>query len=347
MKKKSPARSGPWAWIKNFCRKKPLAAAGIVFLILLLLVAIFADFLAPYKMVKGTLPTNILHKLEKPYMLLSPAEKEAARESGSVFLLGTDNLGVDILSYLIYGARTSVILCVGVTLLSMLVSVVVGTLSAVIGGWFDLIVQRIVDAWLCIPGMLITIIMMSMFGNGMVQMILVMSVPSGIGGSRMIRSAAISVKDSGYVKMAEMLGSGVFWKTIRHVLPNILPLIITQAAGGLGGVIMMEASMNFLGYGVSVGTPSWGYMITNQGRSNMYVAPWLCLYPGILISLMVLAANLFGDGLRDVMDPRLKGGVGSYNSKKIAKIYAKHLKKQKSAGVYPATEKELPNESLR
>ena len=320
-------KRGAWAQIKNFCKKKPLGAAGIVFLAVLLFIAIFADVLAPTKIVAGSLPTDILHKLAKPYLAMSGAERAAAREAGTVFWFGTDNLGHDVLSYLIYGARTSVILCLGVTVLSTFISVVIGTMSAVIGGWFDLIVQRIVDAWQCIPGMLITVLMMSMFGNGTLQMILVMSIPGGIGGSRMIRSAAMSVKDSEYVKIAEMFGSKVLWKTVRHVLPNTLPLIITTAAGGLGGVIMMEASLNFLGYGVSVGTPSWGYMITNQGRANMYTAPWLSIYPGVLIMLMVLAANLFGDALRDVMDPRLQGGVGSYNSEKIKKLAAKQLKK--------------------
>ena len=320
-------KRGAWASVKNFCKKKPLGAFGIVFLALLLFVAIFADVLAPTKIVAGSLPTDILHKLAKPYLAMNAAERAAAREANAVFWLGTDNLGHDVLSYLIYGARTSVVLCLSVTVLSTLISVIIGTLSAVIGGWFDLILQRIVDAWQCIPGMLITVLMMSMFGNGTLQMILVMSIPGGIGGSRMIRSAAMSVKDSEYVKIAEMFGSRVLWKTIRHVLPNTLPLIITTAAGGLGGVIMMEASMNFLGYGVSVGTPSWGYMITNQGRANMYTAPWLSLYPGVLIMLMVLAANLFGDSLRDVMDPRLQGGVGSYNTEKIRKLAAKQLKK--------------------
>jgi peptide/nickel transport system permease protein len=315
------------AWAVHLFRKKPIAAAGIIFLLLMLFVAVFADLLAPYKMINGDLPGSILYKLEKPYLLLDEAAQAQAREAGNIHLLGTDNLGKDILSYLIYGARTSVILCLGVTLLSTLVSVIIGTLSAVIGGWFDLIIQRLVDAWQCIPGMLITILLMSMMGNGIGQMILIMSVPGGISGSRMIRASAIAVKDSGYVKMAEMMGSGVYWKTIRHVLPNTMPIILTYAAGGLGGVIMMEASLNFLGFGVDIGTPSWGYMITNQGRSNMYVAPWLCLYPGILITLMVLSANLFGDGLRDVLDPKLTAGVGSYSSKKIAKLAAKYDRK--------------------
>lgn len=312
---------------KDFCQKKPLGAAGLIFLIALLFIAVFADVLAPVKMEAGSLPTDILHKLAKPYLAMSAAERAAAREADAVFWLGTDNLGHDVLSYLLYGARTSVVLCLSVTALSTLISVVIGTLSAVIGGWFDLILQRVVDAWQCIPGMLITVLMMSMFGNGTLQMILVMSIPGGIGGSRMIRSAAMSIKDSEYVKIAEMFGSRVMWKTLRHVLPNTLPLIITTAAGGLGSVIMMEASMNFLGYGVSVGTPSWGYMITNQGRANMYTAPWLSIYPGLLIMLMVLAANLFGDSLRDYMDPRLKGGVGSYNTAKIRKLAAKQLRK--------------------
>ena len=317
--------------VRNFCKKKPLGAAGLIFLLLLLLIAVFADVLAPVKMTAGTIPTDILHKLEKPFLFMSHADKQAARAAGEVFWLGTDNLGRDVLSYLIYGARTSVVLCLGVTVLSTFISVVIGTISAVIGGWFDLIVQRLVDAWQCIPGMLITVLMMSMFGNGTWQMILVMSIPGGIGGSRMIRSAAMSVKDSEYVKISEMFGSRLYWKTVRHVLPNILPLIIITSAGGLGGVIMMEASLNFLGYGVSVGTPSWGYMITNQGKSNMYTAPFLSLYPGFLIMLMVLAANLFGDALRDVMDPRLQGGVGSYNSEKIKKLAAKQLKKYDAA----------------
>lgn len=313
--------------IKHFIRKKPMAAAGLAVLILLVLVAIFADVIAPYKMLNGSLSGSILHKLEKPFFLLTQAEQTAAQASGNVYLLGTDNLGRDVLSYLIYGARTSVILCIGVTILSTAISVLIGTLSAVIGGWFDLIVQRFVDAWQCIPGMLISMIIMNVLGNGLAQLIIVMSVPGGIAMSRMIRSAAFAVKDSGYARAATLLGGGTLWKTVRHVLPNTLPLIITTAAGGLGGTVMMEASLNFLGFGVDPGTPSWGYMITNQGRANMYTAPWLCLFPGICITLMVLAANMFGDGLRDMLDPRLRGGVGTYNSKKIAKIAARQAKK--------------------
>jgi peptide/nickel transport system permease protein len=290
------------------CKKKPFGALGLVLLIAFLFIAIFADRLAPYPMINGAMQVDIIHKL---------------KASSPQHWMGTDSLGRDVLSYLIYGARTSVVLCLTCTIISTVISVAIGTMSAVIGGWFDLIVQRLVDGFQCVPTMLILLMLMACLGNGIPQLIFALSVPGGIGGARIIRSAAFSVKDSGYVKSSRLLGSNVFWRTIVHVIPNTLPLIIVNMAGMLGGVIMQEASLNFLGYGVDPGTPSWGYMITNQGRSNMYTAPWLAIYPGLLIMTMVFSANMLGDAVRDLMDPRLKGGVGSYDTKKIRRIAAK------------------------
>ncbi len=308
-KKKRPGKNEHKdSFLKDLLKKKPLGFVGMCILFAFLFIAIFADQLAPYPMVGGVMQTSILDKLQDP---------------SAAHALGTDNLGRDVLSYLIYGARTSAILGICCTLLSVAISVIIGTLSAVIGGWFDLIVQRIVDAFQCIPGMLIMLILMSMMGNGIPQMIFCMSVPGGITGSRMMRSAAISVKDSGYVRNSYLLGAGNLWKTFQHVIPNILPLIITNAATSLGGIILMEASLNFLGFGVDPGTPSWGYMITNQGKANMYIMPMLAVYPGICIALMVFGATMFGDAVRDLMDPRLKGGVGTYNADKLKKIQAK------------------------
>jgi len=298
--------------MKDLFKKKPMGALGLILLVLFVLVAIFADVLSPYPLVNGSMQIDVIHKLE-------PASAE--------HLLGTDSLGRDVLSYLIYGARTSVILGICCTILSTLISIAIGVTSAAIGGKFDLILQRFVDGWQCIPGMLILIILMNIMGNGLLQLILAISIPAGIGGSRMIRSSAISVKDAGYVKMSGILGGNVWWKMLKHIIPNTMPVILMGLAGSLGGVIMMEASMNFLGYGVDPGTPSWGYMITNQGRTNMYVAPWLALYPGILITIMVFASAMLGDAVRDLMDPRLGGGIGSYNTKKIAKIIARLGKK--------------------
>jgi peptide/nickel transport system permease protein len=300
------------SFIKELLTKKPFAWGGLAVLILLVLIAIFADQLAPYPMVGGKMQIDMMDKLASP---------------SHDHLLGTDGLGRDVLSYLIYGARTSVILCLSCCVISVFISVLIGTISAVIGGWFDLILQRFVDAWLCIPPMLIMLILMSMMGNGMIQLIFALSFPSGIGGARMMRSAAIAVKDSGFCKTSDLLGGGVWHKTIIHVVPNILPLIIISLASNLGAVVMMEASMNFLGFGVGAGTPSWGYMIVDQGRANMYLAPWLSLYPGLLIMLMVFASNMLGDGVRDILDPRLKGGVGSYNTDKISKLAVRQLKK--------------------
>lgn len=315
-KKKSLGSRISNSFLITLFRKRPLSAVGFVILCFFVFLAIFADVVAPYPMVNGVMQTNLAERLEAP-SLAHP--------------LGTDSLGTDVLSYLIYGARTSVILAFCCTILSTIISVIIGVTSAVIGGVFDLVIQRIVDAFQCIPGMLIMLIMMSMLGNGLFQLILVIAIPSGIGGSRMIRATAFSVKDSEYVKEARMLGGGSVWKMIHHVVPNIMPIVIMNLANSLGGVVMQEASLNFLGYGVDVGTPSWGYMLTSQGRSSMYVAPWLALSPGICITLMVFAAAILGDGVRDMLDPRLKGGVGGYNlsNKQLDKIKRKLKVKEK------------------
>ena len=274
--------------------------------------------LAPQKMENGMLASSLIDASKAP-SLQHP--------------LGTDAMGVDMLSYMIYGARTSVILGITCTILSTVISVVIGVASAVIGGKFDLILQRFIDAWQCIPGMLIMLIMMTMLGSGMLPMIIVLSIPGGIGGSRMIRSAAISVKDSGYCNMSKMLGGKNVWRMVHHVLPNILPLVLMNLANSLGGTIMMEATLNFLGFGVNINTPSWGYILTSQGRSKMYTAPWIGLAPGLAITIMVFAAAMFGDGVRDILDPRLKGGMGSFSLKKIRRIADKYVASRKNSEV--------------
>ncbi len=299
-------------------RTKKVAFFGMVVLIFFILVAIFADVLAPQKMENGMLASSLIDASKAP-SLQHP--------------LGTDAMGVDMLSYMIYGARTSVILGITCTILSTVISVVIGVASAVIGGKFDLILQRFIDAWQCIPGMLIMLIMMTMLGSGMLPMIIVLSIPGGIGGSRMIRSAAISVKDSGYCNMSKMLGGKNIWRMVHHVLPNILPLVLMNLANSLGGTIMMEATLNFLGFGVNINTPSWGYILTSQGRSKMYTAPWIGLAPGLAITIMVFAAAMFGDGVRDILDPRLKGGMGSFSLKKIRRIADKYAASRKNSEV--------------
>lgn len=305
----SKRRGGLLGFLGTLWRTKKIAFFGLLVLVLFVLVAIFADVLAPQKMENGMLASSLMNASKKP-SLEHP--------------LGTDAMGRDLLSYMIYGARTSVILGLSCTIFSTVISVVIGVVSAVVGGKLDLFLQRFIDAWQCVPGMLIMLIMMAIMGAGMLPMIIVLSVPSGIGGSRMIRSAAISVKDSGYCKMSRMLGGKNVWRMIHHVLPNIMPLVLMNLANSLGGTIMMESTLNFLGFGVNINTPSWGYLLTSQGRSKMYTAPWIGLAPGIAITVMVFAAAMFGDGVRDILDPRLKGGMGSFSRKKIRRIAEKY-----------------------
>lgn len=306
---KKKRKSDSISFFAALYKSKKVAFVCMFILLGFLLTAIFASELAPQKMVNGILESHLI---------------EGSKPPSFEHLLGTDGMGRDLLSYMIYGARTSVILGVFCTLIATAISVVLGVASAVIGGKFDLILQRFVDAWQCVPGMLIMLIMMSVLGSGLVQLILVISIPAGIAGSRMMRSAAFAVKDSGYCKMSTVLGGGNLWRMWRHVFPNIMPMILMNLANSLGGVIMMESTMNFLGFGVDLNTPSWGNILTSQGTSKMFSAPWIGIVPGIAIMLMVFAAAMFGDGVRDVLDPRLKGGVGTMNTKKIKKIVEKY-----------------------
>ena len=316
MEKKSKKKNAVLEFLGTLWRTKKVAFFGLVVLVLFILVAIFADYLAPQKMQNGVLASSLMN---------------AAKPPSWDHLLGTDAQGRDLLSYMIYGARTSVILGISCTILATILSVIIGVSSAVIGGRFDLYLQRFIDAWQCIPGMLIMLILMSIMGPGMVSMVIVLSVPPGIGGSRMIRSAAISVKDSGYCNMSRMMGGKNIWRMIHHVIPNIMPLVLMNLANSLGGTIMMESTLNFLGFGVNINTPSWGYLLTSQGRNKMYTAPWIGLAPGLAITIMVFAAAMFGDGLRDILDPRLKGGMGSFSRKKIRKIAKKYFARKNKA----------------
>ena len=316
MEKKPKKKTAFLEFLATLWRTKKIAFLGLMILVLFILVAIFADVLAPQKMVNGMLESHLMDAAKKPSL---------------EHLLGTDAQGVDLLSYMIYGARTSVILGLSCTVLATVISVIIGVASAVIGGRFDLYLQRFIDAWQCVPGMLIMLILMSILGPGMLSMIVVLSVPPGIGGSRMIRSAAISVKDSGYCNMSKMLGGKNIWRMIHHVIPNIMPLVLMNLANSLGGTIMMESTLNFLGFGVDLNTPSWGYLLTSQGRSKMYTAPWIGLAPGLAITIMVFAAAMFGDGVRDILDPRLKGGMGSFSRKKIRKIAEKYMNGKRAA----------------
>ena len=232
---------------------------------------------------------------------------------------GTDNLGRDVFSNVNYGARVSVIIGFAATAVMLAIAVLIGTSSAVLGGAFDMVVQRFVDAWQCIPSMLVLMMAMSIVGRGTVQLIFAIGIPMGISTSRVVRSAVISLRSNLYLEAADILGASTWRIVYRHIIPNIAPILIISAATQIGQVILMESSMSFLGMGVPPGVPSWGSMLSQEGRAYMELVPSLALWPGLALTLTVFGANMFGDALRDLLDPRLKGGAGSFAGKRKKK----------------------------
>jgi len=286
-------------WLVGFLirlvREKPLGTVGLVITLVLLFTGIFADFLAPY----GMNEVNLAEALGAP----------SAR-----FWLGTDNLGRDILSRVIFGARVSVIVgLVGATI-STLVTLFIGMLSGYIGGKIDLIVQRLVDALMCLPALILLIAIIATLGRGLWILIIVLGILWGIGGSRVIRSAVITIKENVYVEAAKAIGCPPSRILTRHILPNVMAPLIINFSIQVPALILTEASLSFLGYGIPPPMPSWGGMLGIQGRIYMFMAPWMAIWPGVALAIVVYGVNMFGDAVRDLLDPRLRGGVGRYGA---------------------------------
>ena len=274
-------------------REKPLGMVGAAITVLLLLIGILADLLAPYGM-------NEVFRRE---LLVEPSAK---------FWLGTDNFGRDILSRIIYGARISVVVGLSASAIAAVSSAIIGIVSGYVGGRFDLWLQRFVDAWMSLPGLVLLIFMISVVGPGMMQLIVVLGLLLGIGGSRVIRSAVISIKDNEYVSAAVAVGSRTSELLLRHILPNIMAPIIIQFTTNAPQVILIEASLSFLGYGIPPPAPSWGSMLGFNARRYMFQAWWMVVWPGVALSVVVFGINMFGDAVRDLLDPKLRGGAGRY-----------------------------------
>ncbi|MBA7649913.1 Glutathione transport system permease protein GsiD [subsurface metagenome] len=277
-------------------KEKPLGTVGGVITLLLLFTGIFADFLAPY----GASETHMVD------MLAAPSAK---------YWLGADNLGRDILSSVIFGARVSVIIGLAASTIATILSLIIGMLCGYIGGKLDLIVQRFVDTIMCIPQLILMMVLMSIIGPGMLQLILGLGVMWGIVGSRHIRGAVIGIKENVYVAAAEAIGCSTTRMLTRHILPNIMAPTIVLFSMRVPNVILVEASLSFLGFGIPPPTPSWGGMLGGSGRDYMFQAPWMVIWPGLALSTVVYGVNIFGDAVRDILDPRLRGGVGRYGVK--------------------------------
>ncbi len=280
--------SRPAGFLRRLFRDKPAgAAAGIVFL-LFLVCGIFADFIAPY----GFNEISPINRLKPPSWQ---------------FPFGTDHLGRDVLSRCLYGAQLSVIIGLTAAALATLVSVVIGIFTGFLGGRFDMVTQRVVDGWMSFPDLVILIVVVSVLGPGMPQIIGTLGLLLGIAGSRIIRSAVVSVRENMYVHAAQSIGASTGRILWRHILPNVIPPIIVLFTTRVGAVILAESGLSFLGLGVPPPAPTWGGMLSGSGRTYMFQGPWLALAPGLCLTVVVYATNMFGDALRDLLDPRMRG----------------------------------------
>lgn len=274
-------------------KEKPLGTVGLVIVLILFFTGIFADLLVPY----GMNESHLADRLEAP---------------SAQYILGTDNLGRDLLTRIIYGARISMIVGLVGASINVFVATTIGVLSGFLGGKFDLVVQRFVDAWLCFPWLFLVLAVMSILGPGLMQVVIVLGTIWGVYYSRIIRSAVIGIKENLYVEAAVAIGATRTQILIRHILPNVMAPIIIIFSISVGAIVLGEATISFLGFGIPPPQPSWGGMISGEGRRFMLLAPHLAIWPGLALGLVVYGMNMLGDAVRDLLDPRLRGGLGRY-----------------------------------
>ena len=283
-------RPGSW-WItpiKILFPRKPLAAFGGVLMVVMVTAALLADVLSTYD------PNEMHHSAR----LAAP---------NGFYLFGTDNFGRDIYSRILYGARTSLYVGVGVVMMGTAAAGILGMVSGYFGRRLDTFWQRIVDAVMAIPPLVLLLSVMSVLGPGLFNVILALSFSTAFRSSRVLRGAVIGIRDLQYVDGARAIGASNARILALYILPNILPQIIVIASIALGTAILTESTLSFLGYGVPPPDPTWGGMLSGDGRRYMIQAPWMAIFPGLALSLGVFGINVLGDGLRDVLDPRMRG----------------------------------------
>ncbi|MCA9831009.1 MAG: ABC transporter permease [Dehalococcoidia bacterium] len=294
--------------LRRLVKEKPIGLFGGILVVIIALAALFANVVAPF----GANELGAGGRLDSPAL-------------GNIF--GTDNLGRDVFSRVVYGARVSMWIGLLAVTASTTLSLSIGVLSGYFGGWIDLIAQRIVDAFIAFPGLIFLLSIIAVFRDSsipglprqgllstqIIVLIISIGILQGVGASRTIRSAVLGVKSAMYVEAARSIGATHSRMIFVHIVPNIMAPVITLATLGFGSAILLEASLSFLGFGVPPDVPSWGGMLNREARSFMSDAPWLALAPGLTLSLAVFGFNMLGDALRDLLDPRMRGsGHGNF-----------------------------------
>lgn len=282
-----PARSGSfWAILFSRLRANSFAVGGGVIVTLLFVVALLAPFISPYD------PMNVNIDI-----LLSPPSKS--------HWFGTDELGRDVLSRMIYGARISLMVGFVSVGIATIIGVVVGALSGYYGGWVDELMMRFVDVMLTFPSFFLILAVITMLEPSIVNVMIVIGITGWMGVARLVRAEFLSLKERDFVSAAKSIGQSDFAIIFRHILPNAMAPVLVSATLGIAGAILTESALSFLGIGVQPPTPSWGSILT-EGKNYIEFAWWLSLFPGISILITVLGYNLFGEGLRDALDVRLQ-----------------------------------------
>ena len=276
---------GWWSGAMHLARRYPLGAVGTAIVVVFVLAALFADVVAPH----DPLQTDAGRSLAPPDVSM---------------LFGADMMGRDMMSRIIHGARISLAVGIGSTLLGGCIGVVIGLMSGYLLGWFDLLTQRIIDIMQALPLLVMALVMAASLGPSLENTILAISIPLVPQVARVVRSNTLSLREMPFVEAARAGGMTEWRIAVRHVLPNTIAPLIVLATAQLGSAILTEASLSFLGLGVPEPYPSWGRMLSESAAEYVRVAPWLVIFPGIAISAAVFGTNLMGDALRDILDPR-------------------------------------------
>ncbi len=282
-----PARRGWPHALWRFASKKPLGAAGGLLVLALIMGSVFAEELATHNPVRTS--TRVL---------VAP---------GAEFLLGTDNLGRDLWSRVVYGSRISLVVGLASTLLGAGVGGLIGLFSGYVGGRTDLVIQRLMDIMQALPILVLALVLAAALGPSLSNTIIAISVVIAPRAARVVRASVLAIREFVYIESAFALGVGHLRVAFRHVLPNTFGPFIVLVTAQLGGAILAEAALSFLGLGVPEPYPSWGRMLSIAAAEYAQKAPWLVIFPGLAISLAVFGTNLLGDALRDTLDPRLRG----------------------------------------